>query len=143
MGKTDMIRRMKVDAVIENLYPILDAIDEELARLEPEPAFIADIHVCVEEIFVNIASYAYGDTTGQVEVELEVTEDRFAILFVDSGLPYNPLERATPDITLSASERSVGGLGIYMVKEMMDVVTYEYKEKKNWLHMMKNTREIK
>ena len=76
-------------------------------------------------------------------MELEVTEDVFRMLFCDSGCPYNPLERSAPDITLSATDRSVGGLGIFMVKEMMDIVTYEYKENKNWLYIMKNIRQTK
>ncbi len=138
-----MIRTMVVDAVIENLYSILDIVDEELSGINPDQTLLADIHVCVEEIFVNIASYAYSDTTGQVRIELEVTEDIFRMLFCDSGCPYNPLEKSAPDITLSASERSIGGLGIFMVKEMMDTVTYEYKENKNWLYIMKNIRQKK
>ena len=138
-----MIRTMVFDAVIENLYSVLDIVDEELLRITPDPALTADIHICVEEIFVNIASYAYSDAIGQVEMELEVTEDVFRMLFCDSGCPYNPLERSAPDITLSATDRSIGGLGIFMVKEMMDIVTYEYKENKNWLYIMKNIRQTK
>ncbi len=135
-----MIRTMIFDAVIENLYSILDIVDEELSGVNPDQALLADIHVCVEEIFVNIASYAYRDTVGRVEMELEVTENTFRMLFCDSGSPYNPLEKSAPDITLSATERNVGGLGIFMVKEMMDIVTYEYKENKNWLYITKNIR---
>lgn len=138
-----MIRTIVVDAVIENLYPILDIVDEELSGINPDQTLSADIHICVEEIFVNIASYAYSDTIGQVEMELEVTEDTFWMCFCDSGRPYNPLEKAAPDITLSATERGIGGLGIFMIKEMMDIVTYEYKENKNWLYITKNIRQTK
>lgn len=143
MGKKTMIRTMVFDAVIENLYPILDIVDAELAGIHSEQTLLADIHVCVEEIFVNIASYAYGDTIGQVEMELEVTEDIFRMVFGDSGIPYNPLDKAAPDTTLSAEERSIGGLGIFMIKEMMDTVTYEYKENQNWLCITKNIRQTK
>lgn len=138
-----MIRTMVFDAVIENLYPILDIVDTELTGINSNQALLADIHVCVEEIFVNIASYAYCDTIGQVEIELEVTEDTFRMLFRDSGIPYNPLDKAAPDTTLSAEERDIGGLGIFMIKEMMDTVTYEYKENKNWLCITKNIRQTK
>lgn len=143
MGKKTMIRTMVFDAVIENLYPILDIVDAEFAGIHSEQTLLADIHVCVEEIFVNIASYAYGDTIGQVEMELEVTEDTFRMVFGDSGIPYNPLDKAAPDTTLSAEERSIGGLGIFMIKEMMDTVTYEYKENQNWLCITKNIRQTK
>lgn len=132
-----MMRTMEYDAVIENLYPMLDVVDGEVSKVNADSTLLADINVCIEEIFVNIVSYAYCGTIGKVEVRLEITEDTFRMLFCDSGVPYNPLERADPDITLSAQERSVGGLGILMVKEMMDFVTYEYKEKKNCLQITK------
>ena len=133
-----MNKTMTVDATIENLYPILDVVDEELAKVNCDKTLIADINVCIEEIFVNIASYAYGENTGQAEIDLEITKKEFIMVFRDSGTPYNPLARANPDIELSAEERGIGGLGIFMVKEMMDSVTYEYKEKKNCLRITKN-----
>lgn len=133
----NMIKTMVFDAAIENLYPILTVVDEEVSKINGDKAVISDINICIEEIFVNIVSYAYRDTIGQVEMKLEITDDTFHMLFCDSGIPYNPLERANPDTTLSASERSIGGLGIFMVKEMMDSVTYEYKEKRNCLQITK------
>lgn len=133
----NMIKTMVFDAAIENLYPILTVVDEEVSKINRDKAVISDINICIEEIFVNIVSYAYSDTIGQVEMKLEITDGTFHMLFCDSGIPYNPLERANPDTTLSASERSIGGLGIFMVKEMMDSVTYEYKEKRNCLQITK------
>lgn len=132
-----MIKTMVYDAILENLYPILDVVEEEVSKVNSDRALLADINVCIEEIFVNIVSYAYCGTIGKIEVRLEITGDTFRMLFCDSGVPYNPLERDNPDITLPAQERSVGGLGILMVKEMMDSVTYEYKEKKNCLQITK------
>ena len=133
-----MNKTMTLDATIENLYPILDVVDEELARVDCDKEFISNINICVEEIFVNIASYAYGENIGKAKIGLEITEKEFIMVFCDSGTPYNPLARANPDIELSAEERDIGGLGIFMVKEMMDSVTYEYKEKKNCLRITKN-----
>ena len=97
------------------------------------------IDVAVEEIFVNIASYAYAPGVGEAGIGIEIGgEPRCArIRFSDSGVPYDPLQRADPDITLPAEEREVGGLGIYMVKKTMDTVSYEHRDGQNLLAMEK------
>ena len=93
------------------------------------------ISVAVEEIFVNIAHYAYGDSVGNAEIDIDVDNDKksIVVLFKDCGTPYNPLEHEDPDISLSAEEREIGGLGIYIVKKSMDEVSYQYKDGKNIL----------
>ena len=97
------------------------------------------IDIAVEELFVNIAHYAYGDGTGTVQIQIEITAAPLSavITFSDSGVPYDPLKRTDPDVTLSAEERTVGGLGIYMVKKSMDSIDYEYKDGKNILRIKK------
>ena len=98
-----------------------------------------EIDVAAEEIFVNIANYAYAPKEGKASVRVQVSEDpaEVTISFADSGTPYNPLEKEDPDVTLSAEEREIGGLGIYMTKEFMDHVSYEYRDGKNILTMRK------
>ena len=99
------------------------------------------ISVAIDEVLNNIASYAYGGDTGQVTVRLEIAEeDRKSvhISFIDTGIPYNPLEREDPDITLSAEKREIGGLGIYMVKKSMDSVEYQYENGHNILTIKKD-----
>lgn len=98
------------------------------------------ISIAVEEIFVNIASYAYEGDGGQATIKCRFDEEKktLAIRFEDSGKPYNPLGKEDPDVTLSAEERKIGGLGIYMVKKSMDEVIYEYKDGKNCLTIYKN-----
>lgn len=134
--------------MVERIFPAL------LDQLEPVQAFIAEqlepyhcpnnlmfhLDVAVEEIFVNIAHYAYPEHDGQVTVRCCVEENplRITIQFVDSGKPFNPLAKPDADITLSAEERSIGGLGILMVKKSMDTVDYAYEDGKNVLTIQKN-----
>ena len=97
------------------------------------------ICVAVEEIFVNIASYAYGDGSGNASLCFGFDEnERLMTLTVsDEGIPFNPLERKEPDITLSAAERDIGGLGIFITKNTMDTVSYKNENGKNILTMTK------
>lgn len=98
------------------------------------------IDVAVEEIFVNIASYAYTPDVGMATIQAEILEDpkRIEITFIDKGIPYNPLAKEDPDTTLSAEERQIGGLGIYMVKKSMDAMRYEHTDGQNILTLVKN-----
>lgn len=127
-----------LEAKIENLYPLLDAIDAAIEPYGCSPEVLTTIHICIEEIFVNIVSYAYGEDGGKVEIDYDVTEHGIEITFIDEGVPYNPLEQETPDLDLSAEEREIGGLGIFMVRTMMDKIDYEFKEERNCLSMQKN-----
>ena len=97
------------------------------------------IDVAVEEIFVNIAHYAYNPEVGNAMVRVEILPDvpSVDITFIDQGVPYDPLAKADPDVTLSAEERQIGGLGIFMVKKTMDDVKYEYVNGHNILTLKK------
>ena len=88
------------------------------------------IDIAIDELFGNIAHYAYNPEVGEATVRIEVIEDPLAVVitFIDNGVPYDPLKREDPDTTLSAEEREIGGLGIYLVKKSMDEITYEYKD---------------
>ncbi len=100
------------------------------------------IDVAVEEIFVNIANYAYGTGEGPATVRINVDNQNkiVDITFIDNGVPYDPLAKEDPDITLSAQERQIGGLGIFMVKKSMDDVTYEYRDGHNILTLKKGLK---
>jgi len=97
------------------------------------------IEVSVEELFVNIASYAYSNKEGNAEIsfDFDAASRTVSIVFADSGIRYNPLEKEDPDITLSAEERQIGGLGIFMVKKYMDEVLYDFVENKNIVTIIK------
>lgn len=97
---------------------------------------VGQIDLAAEEIFINIAEYSYGNEKGMVSVRVESGEEA-VITFTDSGLKFDPLQQEKPDLTLSAEERAVGGLGIFLAKTLMDELTYEYKDGKNILVMKK------
>lgn len=129
-----------VDAKIENLQLVLDFVNEKLAMQNCIKKIMVQIAVSVEEIYVNIAHYAYPDGTGDAVIRVNIYKNPVVaeIVFIDRGIPYNPLEKEDPDVTLSAEERGIGGLGVYMVKKSMDQVHYEYKNGQNILTVKKN-----
>ena len=122
--------KIKIEAKVDNLDEVLSFVDERLEDAGCPVKIQTQIDIAVEEIYVNIASYAYGQETGNADISIEILDDPLTavISFSDSGIPYNPLEKEDPDITLPAEERPIGGLGIYMVKKSMDEVEYEHKE---------------
>ena len=101
-----------IDAKTENLYQVMDFVDSFLEENDCGPKAQTQIDLSVEEIYVNIANYAYPEKDGKCEIHLSMKDDSVEIVFIDSGIPYNPLEKPDPDNTLSANERKIGGLGI-------------------------------
>ncbi|MBQ8678632.1 MAG: ATP-binding protein [Treponema sp.] len=97
------------------------------------------IDLAVEEIFVNIAHYAYNPGEGDAWISVSFDEeDRvLTIIFKDNGKKFNPIAKEDPDVTLSAEEREIGGLGIFLTKKFMDSVNYEYKDNQNILTIRK------
>ena len=130
-------RTLNLPATDENLNTVLNAVREEMEKADFSPKAVMQIEIAVEEIFVNICHYAYAPNTGNAEVKIAFFEDKLTITFTDSGKPYNPMEKPDPDITLSAEERNIGGLGIYMVKNLADDCSYQYKDGKNILKLEK------
>ena len=132
--------QLTVEAKTENLEEVLGFVDRHLETMDCSPKVSVQIDVAVEELFVNIAHYAYSPGTGSATIGVEILKDpaAIAITFTDRGKPFDPLAKEDPDITLSAEERQIGGLGIYMVKKSMDEVVYEYKDGQNILRIKKN-----
>ena len=128
------------EAKKENLDEVLDFVDAALEEWECPMKTLNQINIAVEEMFVNIAHYAYGKEKGTAKLTIDEADGVVEITLTDSGMPYNPLEKPDPDITLSAEEREIGGLGIYMVKKMMDSVSYEYRDGFNIFTMRKKIR---
>lgn len=131
---------LELEARAENLPKVLAFVDGELEQRDCPMKTQMQIDIAVEELFVNIANYAYHPEIGWASVMVEVLDDPLSVsvTFMDSGEPYDPLAKADPDTTLSAEERQIGGLGIYMVKKSMDDISYEYREGKNILKIKKN-----
>ena len=131
---------LTLDAVVDNLEKVLAFVNERLEALDCPPKVQMQIDVAVEEIFVNIASYAYAPKTGQATIRFQTDAATGAaeITFIDRGAPYDPLAKPDPDVTLSAEERQIGGLGIYMVKKSTDDMRYEYRDGQNILTLVKH-----
>lgn len=124
---------------MERLEQVLDFLNEQMDAAGCPKAMRDRVQVAAEEIFVNIASYAYGPEGGQTAVRCraEGAPPRVTVEFTDWGRPYNPLERPDPDVTLSAGERPMGGLGVFLTKRLMDEVYYQFRDGKNILTLKK------
>ncbi len=131
--------------MIEKVFPASDAafkdvmafVESELENADVPMKISMQITIAVEEIYVNIAHYAYSGGDGMMTLSIDANAEQVTIVFTDSGLPFNPLEKEDPDITLGAEQRSIGGLGIFIVKKSMDSVTYVREEDKNILTIVK------
>lgn len=115
----------------EALSDVNAFVEQQLEEAGCSPKNQMKIMVALEELFVNVAHYAYGAEKGQVEIELDFEDKDMILKLKDSGKPFNPLAKLDPDVTLSAEERDIGGLGIFMVKKSMDKVDYKYEDGQN------------
>ena len=134
------MKELTLPATIENIEKVTDFVNEQLVEIECPMKAQMQIDIAIDELFGNIAHYAYNPETGPATVRVEVTEEPISVVitFIDHGVPYDPLKKDDPDITLSAEERAIGGLGVFMVKKTMDEISYEYKDGKNILRIRKN-----
>ena len=134
------MKELTVEAKIENIETVTNFVNEQLEALDCPMKAQMQIDIAIDELFGNIAHYAYNPEIGKATVRVEVIEDPLAVVitFIDNGVPYDPLAKADPDTTLRAEEREIGGLGIYMVKKSMDDITYEYRDGQNILAIKKN-----
>lgn len=133
------MRQVTVPAREENLPRVVQALDDALEEAGCDVKTAIKLQLAVEEIFVNIARYAYAGGAGDVsfEVWMDAEPRRLSMRFGDAGVPYNPLERDEPDVTLSTEEREIGGLGIFLARKNVDEMRYEYREGQNILTMSK------
>ena len=126
-------------ATIDNLQQVTDFAAEKLEARDCPLKASMQLELVIEEVFVNIASYAYDGETGDAKLSMEFEENPAAVIltFVDDGKPYNPLEKPDPDTSLGVDEREIGGLGIFLVKSNVDEISYERTVGKNILRMKK------
>ncbi|MCM1261230.1 MAG: ATP-binding protein [Butyrivibrio sp.] len=134
------MKELTVDATLESIPVITAFVDEQLEAYDCPMKAQAQIDIAIDELFSNIVHYAYHPGVGPATVRVEVLEEPLSvtITFIDQGIPYDPLAKADPDVTLSAQDRGIGGLGIYIVKKNMNEITYEYKDGKNILRIRKD-----
>ena len=133
------MEKITVEAMLENLQKVIDFAVENLEARDCPMKVSMQTELVIEEIFVNIANYAYHPETGAATFCMEFEENPPAMLMtlIDSGKPYNPLEKEDPNTSLAIEDRDVGGLGIFLVKKNVDEISYEYSDGKNILHMKK------
>lgn len=130
---------LEITAQRQNFTEIKPWLEKALDEINCQGKPRKQLLIAVDEIFTNIASYAYDtpDGTAQIKINYNETETTVELKFVDSGIPYNPLTQDDPDIKQRIEERTVGGLGIFMVKKMMDSIEYHREDNKNILILKK------
>ena len=143
LEKTDTLlfnrNELYIEAEKENLPEVQSFVEERLDAAGCPIKARMQIALAVEEIFVNIANYAYIPGKGKATVRVEISDDPVMVTttFIDHGIPYDPLAKEDPDVSLKAEDREVGGLGIFMTKKIMDDVSYTYKDGQNILTLKK------
>lgn len=134
------MKQLTIEAATENIEKVTDFVLAELDKRGCPMKAQTQIAIVIDELFGNIARYAYTPDIGDATVQLEIEEEPLSVIitFIDNGVPFNPLEQKNPDVTASAEERGIGGLGIYLVKKTMNLVEYEYRDGQNVLTVKKN-----
>ena len=132
-GHSTMERTFDADA--ENLHEVISFVEEAMEEHDVGMKDSMAVTVSLEEIFVNICNYAYPDHKGKATVGMRFDEDQMEVYLIDSGIPFNPLEKEDPNVHAKLADRKVGGLGIYMVKKSMDDCVYERKGNQNCFRM--------
>lgn len=133
------MQEITVDATFENIELVTDFVNEALESWDCPMKAQIQIDIAIDELFGNIARYAYAPGVGKATVRVELSEDENAavVTFIDNGVAYDPLKKDDPDTTLSAEDRDVGGLGIFIVKKSMDDMVYSYEDGQNVLKITK------
>lgn len=133
------MKSITVEAKIENVDKVTEFVNEVLEEKDCPLKVQMQLDVAIDEIFGNIAYYAYGKGSGNatIQIEMEDNPPKITLTFIDQGIHYNPLESKDPDITLDIEDREIGGLGIFLVKKTMDELSYEYVDGQNILTMKK------
>ena len=133
------MKEITLDATLENLDEVLAFVDGCLEEAECPMKAQMQIDVAIDELFSNIARYAYPGGQGEATVGFvfDEAERVCSIVFTDSGLPFNPLEQQEPDVSLPADERQIGGLGIFLVRKTMNSIDYRRENGRNILTIRK------
>ena len=133
------MKELNIEATPENIDTVIAFVDEQLEEYGCGMKAQMAIDVAVDELFANIAHYAYSPETGYATVRIDVIKEPLSveITFIDNGISYDPLAKIDPDTSLSVEDRPIGGMGIFIVKKSMDLVNYEYKDGKNVLTIKK------
>ena len=134
------MKELTVEAIVEQIETVTEFVNAELEKLDCPMKARIQLDIAIDEIVSNISYYAYGEKTGSVTVRIEALQEENGVqlMFLDSGVPYDPLTRQDPDISAEIEERKEGGLGIFLVRKTMDDMKYEYKDGQNCLTIRKS-----
>ena len=124
-------------ATITQLSELVETVCEEKGL---DMALTMNLNLALEEAVVNVMSYAYPDSQGDVKVDIIIDDQKVVSILTDSGIPFDPTQKGDVDTTLPAEERPIGGLGIHLVKQIMDKVSYQYVDNQNILTLEKNIK---
>ena len=128
---------ISLPAKIENLEKVLQFVSAFAKKSGITTKRVRELELATEEAVFNIIKYAYPEDTGLVEVSCSVNDhDRVLVEIMDTGTPFNPLSRSKPNLTDDISDRKIGGLGIFFIREMMDKVKYRHENDKNILTLI-------
>lgn len=132
---------LTVNASMDHLDEVIAFVEEQLESASCPLKVQGQICVSFEELYVNVVNYAYDEESGECVIGMNIStvgnEKKMVLTVKDRGNPFNPLKKEDPDITLSVEDRPIGGLGIYMVKQSMDDVMYEYQKGWNVIKIVK------
>ena len=133
------MKEIVLGADVANIESVTDFVNEELESNGCSMRAQTQIDIAIDEILSNVAFYGYPDGKGQIRVTVDFpgSEAKVVIAFEDNGIEFNPLEKTDPDVTLAAEDRKIGGLGIFLCKQLMDEVEYQYVDNCNVLIMKK------
>ncbi len=129
------MKEITLEATIANIATVTAWVEEILEQAGCSMRAQMQIDVTIDELFGNIVHYAYPGGRGDVTVQCDVDPETrvFTLVLKDRGIPFNPLDLPEPDVTLSAQERSIGGLGVFLARKAMDELTYRYEDGFNTL----------
>lgn len=128
---------LRIPAKLEGMDVILAFVSLLLDTHDCSPKARTQVRMAVEELYVNVTLYAYPTEDGWAEIRGSIEDGIATFVLIDGGNPFNPLKKPDPDILLSGEDRGIGGLGIYMVKTMLDDVKYVYQDGCNRLTLQK------
>lgn len=138
MNRETIVKELRINNQLQELARVGAFLEELGEDWKLPPSLVYSLNLAIEEAITNIIAYGYNDQAHHtIELDFIKTGDKLTISVVDDGQEFDPTQQADPDITLPAEERPIGGLGIFLIKKVMDTFEFQRKEKRNHLILTK------